>query len=258
MLVLRVTCAGLERFKETICSTLADRLAPRVIYERSDGRARRDEGLSPSVGALRGELPSGPVEVDEGGLSYRIDIERGQKTGFYIDQRDSRLRLRGLASGRRVLDLFCYTGGFAMNALKAGAARVVAVDRQQAALDTLEAQVQTNGLDAERLTTHCGDAFDYLRETRDVFDAIVIDPPPFARRKSEVNGACRGYKELLSSALTASSVGGLLMISSCSHHISAWLFQQKFIGFQWQVANLPHRLSRSFAYLVHPQNCCNT
>jgi 23S rRNA (cytosine1962-C5)-methyltransferase len=225
-LAIQVGSAGMERLKGTLVDLLQELFRPRGIYERSRTPTREEEGLSASEGVLAGEAPPDRIGVLEQGLELVVDLQRGQKTGLYLDQRPARLCVRRLAEGRRVLDLFSYSGGFSLNALKGGAASVVAVDRQGSALKLLLAGVEANRLEAERVETVRSDAFDYLRHVDDRFDLMLLDPPPFAKRKSEVQGACRGYKELHREGLRRLNPGGLLITASCSHHMDPWLFQQ--------------------------------
>jgi 23S rRNA (cytosine1962-C5)-methyltransferase len=220
--VVRPLVRGMESAMERLVAALAALQPGNAIYLKRDERAARLEGLRLPGGYLRGS-GDGRQRFREGGLELEVDIERGQKTGFYLDQRDNRLLARRLGEGRRVLNLFAYTGAFALQAAAGGALQAVSVESSPAALQTARRSAALNqALPAERLAWVEGDAFDYLESGpggRD-FDLTIVDPPPFARRRSEVPGALKGYARLNRLAMSRTAPGGLLFSFSCSSAVS--------------------------------------
>ena len=228
-LVLQVLTLGVERWKETLVALLMELLAPRGIVERSDVSVREKEGLSPQVGVLAGEAPRGSVEIVEYGVRFYVDLMRGQKTGFYLDQRENRRRIAAYAQDREVLNAFAYTGGFGIHAAVAGAAHVVHLEASEEALALARQNVALNGLSSAGHTYVVGDVFQVLREYRDAgrtFDLVVLDPPKFAHTKAQVEAACRGYKDINWLAFRILRPGGVLFTFSCSGLVSAELFQK--------------------------------
>lgn len=211
---------------------------PLGVFERSDLDVRGKEGLRPATGVLWGEAPPAEVEITETGpdgaaLRFLVDLQHGHKTGFYLDQRDSRRRVGRECAGREVLNVFSYTGGFAVHALAAGASRVVNVDASEAALELAGRNLRLNGLPAAGEDLVAGDAFQLLRRFRDdgrLFDAVILDPPKLAQKAADVDRATRGYKDLNLSALRLLRPGGLLATCSCSGLVSADLFQKIVFG----------------------------
>ncbi len=229
VLVLQSLTAGSEFWKETIANLLLDLTGLAAIYERSDADVRELEGLPSVVGALRGTIPLSPIIITEYGLKFRVDLETGHKTGFYLDQRLNRQRLRGLAGGRDVLDCFCYTGGFTVNALAGGAKSVLSVDASAEALALCRENVALNALPTDRLTALEGDVFQLLRKFRDEarsFDLVILDPPKFAPTAAQAGKAARGYKDINLLAFKLLRLGGILVTFSCSGGIDAGLFQK--------------------------------
>jgi 23S rRNA (cytosine1962-C5)-methyltransferase len=223
--VFQVLTAGMERFRADIVDIIGDMLSPAFIVERSDVSSRLDEGLAERLETVRGSVDS-PVEIRESGLAFRVDVLRGQKTGFYLDQRDSRRLIGGLAKGRRALDLFSYTGGFGVYAAAGGAAEVTLVDSSGPALDLARANMERNGFGSLPAEYFREDTFRFLNGAKKQWDMIVIDPPAFAAHKAQIEKAARGYKDLIFRALGVLAPGGILAAFSCSHHISRELFRQ--------------------------------
>lgn len=227
VLVIQTLALGIERWKETVVSELDRLLTPRGIYERNDVPVRELEGLPQQKGYLSGTFDPRLV-VEENGLKLLVDVAGGQKTGHFLDQRENRAAIRRFAQGARVLDAFCHTGGFALNAAVAGAREVVAVDASADALATAAENARLNGL-GERIRFENANAFDWLRaqERQDGhFDLIVLDPPAFAKNKTALEGAYRGYKEINLRALKMLPPGGILVTCSCSYHMTPDLFRQ--------------------------------
>jgi 23S rRNA (cytosine1962-C5)-methyltransferase len=229
VLVLQSLTAGSEFWKETIADLLIEETGLQVIYERSEADVRALEGLPPISGGLRGAIPAPTLTIRENGLKFRVDLQAGHKTGFYLDQRANRLRIRALAEGRDVLDGFCYTGGFSANALEGSAKSVLSVDSSAEALELCREHVRMNELPAERHSVMEGDIFALLRKFRDErrsFDLIVLDPPKFAPTAAQVERASRAYKDINLLAFKLLRPGGLLATFSCSGGVDAALFQK--------------------------------
>jgi 23S rRNA (cytosine1962-C5)-methyltransferase len=229
VLVLQSLTAGSEFWKDTIADILLEETGLNTIYERSDADVRELEGLQAVVGVLRGAIPRSPLTITENSLKFNVDLQSGHKTGFYLDQRQNRLRVRQLASGRDVLDCFCYTGGFTVNALKGGARSVVAVDTSAEALALGRENVALNGQQDEGVEWCEGDVFQMLRKFRDEgrsFGLIVLDPPKFAHTVAQAEKASRGYKDINLLAFKLLRADGILVTFSCSGGIDAALFQK--------------------------------
>jgi len=194
---------------------------------RPDAVALRRAGVAAEERALWGAPPAGPVAIAERGRRYLVDVRHGQKTGFYLDQRDARDLVEALAAGRRVLDAFAYTGGFAVAALRGGAAHVVAVESSESALALARENTAFAGARSE---CRAGDAFEVLRRESAGFDLVVLDPPPLARRKTDVPRAARAYKDLLLHAFRSAGPGRLVLAFACSHHVGPELFAKIAFG----------------------------
>ena len=228
-LVMQITSAGAEAWRGEILSLLEDLLAPSAIYERSDVAVRTLEGLPERVGLLSGALPPQPIRITENGLSYQVDLVGGQKTGFYLDQRDNRQKCREIAGGKSVLNCFAYTGGFTLAALAGGAESVVSIDSSAEALETARQNVALNSLPEDRCEWIVGDAFHELRTLRDKaaqFDLVILDPPKFAPTAAQARKAARGYKDINLLGFKLLKPGGTLMTYSCSGGIDAAFFQK--------------------------------
>jgi 23S rRNA (cytosine1962-C5)-methyltransferase len=229
VLVLQSLTAGSEYWKEAVADLLLELSGLNDIYERSDADVRELEGLSPRVGRLRGAIDHTSFPILESNLKFNVNIETGHKTGFYLDQRLNRLRVRGLAEGRDVLDCFCYTGGFSVNALAGGAKSVLSVDASAEALALCRENVVLNGFPIDRHQILEGDVFQCLRKFRDEgksFELIILDPPKFAPTFAQAEKAARGYKDINLLAFKLLRPGGLLVTFSCSGGVDAALFQK--------------------------------
>jgi 23S rRNA (cytosine1962-C5)-methyltransferase len=229
VLVMQSLTAGSEHWKDTLADLLLEETGLQTIYERSDADVRALEGLESRVGLLRGALSTTAFPVHENGLNFNVDLQTGHKTGFYLDQRLNRLRIRQLAEGRAVLDGFCYTGGFSVNALSGGAKSVLSVDSSAEALAMCRENVLINALPAAQHSVREGDVFQLLRRFRDEgrsFDMIILDPPKFAPTAAQAARASRGYKDINLLAFKLLARGGLLATFSCSGGVDADLFQK--------------------------------
>jgi len=241
--VVQIAVLGLEKLKEHVLSLIEELCAPRAVYERSDSPARAEEGLEPFEGWVAGhEVPE--AVIHERGRRYVVQFARSQKTGFYLDQRANRDRVQSLAQGRRLLDAFSYTGGFAVAGLRGGARNVDLVDSSEAALETARRNVELNGFgsgaggsgpggaEAQGPGTrpearfHAADAVDFLRDNPLRFDFVVLDPPAFAKKKQHVAAAARAYEGINRAVLAKLPPGSLLLTCSCSYHVDAALFQK--------------------------------
>jgi len=225
ILVLQVATLGMEKLKPKIVAWLAEKAQPRSIYEQSRLPTRREEGLPDFEGWLIG-APVEEVEIRENGLRFIVEPTGSQKTGFFLDLRMMRELVSSLAKGRRLLNCFSYTGAFSVAALAGGAASVDAVDSSPAAMDLARRNFALNGLPLEGSSFIVDDVFGFLRRAGSAYDLIILDPPAFAKKKTDVVRACRGYKDINRLALQKTAPGGLLLTFSCSHFVEAGLFQQ--------------------------------
>lgn len=227
--------AGTERWKDTLADLLLKATGTTRLYERSDSGVRGLEGLQPATGWLRGE-GSTELSITEHDWTLTLDLATGHKTGFYLDQRDNRALLARWVKHygfTRVLNCYCYTGGFTVAALAGGAAEVVSVDSSAPALERVQAHVQRNGFDAARSTALDADVNQYLRDALKAgerFDAIVLDPPKFAPTASHAERAARAYKDINRLALKLLQPGGLLLTFSCSGGVGPELFHKIVAG----------------------------
>lgn len=229
--VVQLLSAGAERWRDAIADALFALDGTACVWERSEGDARELEGLPQRAALLRGAAPPEPVSVQEHGVRYAVALQGGQKTGFYLDQRDNRRLMREIAHDAEVLDCFCYTGGFALNAAAGGARSVLAVDSSAAALDAARANASLNG--ATQIEWLEADVFQLLRKLRDQrrqFDVIVLDPPKFAPTASHAERATRAYKDINLLGFKLLKPGGVLMTYSCSGGVNADLFQKIVAG----------------------------
>jgi 23S rRNA (cytosine1962-C5)-methyltransferase len=231
--VLQLSSTGAEHWRDAIVAALAHATGAECVYERSDAEVRALEGLDPRVGVVRGRLPH-PLTVREAGLVYHVDVAGGQKTGFYLDQRDNRALVGAHARGRRVLNAFCYTGGFTLAALAGDAAHVLSIDTAADALALARDNVAANPrLDAGRAEWREADVFAELRALRNegrAYDVIVLDPPKFAPTAAHATRASRAYKDINLLGLKLLAPGGLLATFSCSGGVSVDLFQKIVAG----------------------------
>ena len=218
-LAIQINTAGMEVFRELILSTLKHLLNPSWIVEKSDENSREIEGLESRNGTLFG-TPVQNFELSENELTFLVDIEDAQKTGFYLDQRKNRSMCASyIKEGNTVLDLCCNAGGFGIYALKSGAKECVFVDVSESAIAQTKANLERNELVSESL--HVKDVFTFLKEQKykNAFDMVIIDPPSFAKTKEQAIGAKRGFKHLLMESTKAVKDGGLIGFFSCSHHV---------------------------------------
>jgi 23S rRNA (cytosine1962-C5)-methyltransferase len=256
-LVMQCLTAGMDRLKGVLTELLVENLHPASIYERSDGGTRKEEGLAGVSGMLYGrEVPDG-VEIEEDGCRFSIGVREGQKTGFYLDQRENRRFLGEVSSGKRILDCFCYTGAFSIHAARGGAKEITLVDSSREALAKAEEHFDLNGLGKTPRQLVRGDAFEVMRDLEPGYDIVILDPPPFARRKGQLLGASRGYKDLNLSAFGLLKSGGLLLTFSCSHHMSWDLFQKIVFSASVDAGRRAQLLVRMGHSVDHPIDLCH-
>ena len=231
---LQLTAAGPDKWRKAIVGALVKATGVARIYERSDSDVRGLEGLEPVTGWVHGEAPDAALSIDENGVRLGVDVVGGHKTGFYLDQRDNRLLTRDLAAGKAVLNCFCYTGGFSLQALAGGAASTLSIDSSGPALVGARANLAMNPqLDASRAEWLEADVFEALRVFRKEgrrFDLIVLDPPKFAPSAAHAERAARAYKDINLLGFRLLNPGGYLMTYSCSGGIGLELFQKIVAG----------------------------
>lgn len=238
-LVFQALSLGIDRRKHQIARVLVELLAPRGIFERSDIEIRKLEGLDEQVDVLWGEEPPDAITIEENGHSLLVDVFTGHKTGFYLDQRENRLRLEQWLEQQpnpetmTVLNTFSFTGALTVAALAGGAGRVISVDSSASALDLAKQNVAMNGFavnDEDFINVNVFDLLRDYRETGELFDVIILDPPKFARHAKQVQRASRGYKDINWLAFRLLKPGGTLWTFSCSNAINADLFQKIVFG----------------------------
>ncbi len=227
VLVVQSNAAGMARLEPVVLDALGELLSPEAIVLRNDSPARALEGLASETRVARGSL-DGPVEVHENGAVFHADLLAGQKTGWFFDQRDNRRFIAALAHDARVLDLYCFTGGFAVQAARAGAAAVLGIDRSEPALALAIEAAELNGV-SRTCSFRRGEAFAEaggLAAKDERFDIVIADPPAFAKSRKEVPAALRGYRKLARLAASVTAAGGILFVASCSFHVGAGDFAE--------------------------------
>lgn len=224
---IQILSLGMDRHKDKIIDALVELFSPKGIYERSDAEVRKKEGLPLFKGKIYGDFDT-RVVIEENGLKMIADVENGQKTGYFLDQKENRLAVRRYAKNARVLDCFCNVGGFSLNSAKGGAKEVIALDISEKALSDVRENAKLNGLE-NIVRTECGDVFEKLREYKqngEKFDLVVLDPPAFCKSANDVKNAYKGYKDINILGLKLVNKGGFLVTASCSHYMTATLFEK--------------------------------
>mgnify|MGYP005760819219 CR=1 FL=1 len=250
VLVVQSLAVGIDRGKEEILELMKkvleeDGIEIRGVYERSDVKVRRQEGMELYKGFLGPEFPT-LVEITENGVKYQVDVKDGQKTGFFLDQKYNRLAIQKLCRDARVLDCFTHTGSFALNAGFAGAREVIGVDASQLAVDQASANARLNHLE-DRVRFICEDVFELLprlEEEEEQYDVVILDPPAFTKSRSSVKNAVKGYREINLRAMKLAKDGGFLATCSCSHFMTYELFTKTIA----QAARSAHRRLRQVEY----------
>lgn len=229
-LVVQFHTLGMDRLKSQVVDALVKVFGPATIVERSDVAARRQDGLNDMpVGILYGKQPEGPVKIRENGLSFWADLTGGQKTGFFLDQRENRKEIMKYVRDKSVLNLFSYSGGFSVYALAGGAGHVTSVDVSGDAIDLCRKNLMLNGFSAERFETATMDVFDFLEKAaaeKKRYDVVIVDPPAFVKSQKNIDKALKAYSQLNQMALAVLNAGGILISSSCSHFIDGEMFKK--------------------------------
>lgn len=224
VLVLQISHPGIETLKELIIQNLISTCNPRAIIEKSTSFLRKKEGLNETRCHIWGEDLK-IVEVLENGLSYSIDLYEGQKTGFFLDQRESRKMIAELSNGKRVLNCFAYTGGFSIAALSGNAQHVDSVEISAKCQSKVDTNIQLNKLDESKHRFICGDVFDFLKTCSWDYDIVILDPPAFVKKREDIAQAFRAYKDINAQAMRNMLPNSLLLTCSCSYHVEEELFQ---------------------------------
>ncbi len=227
-LIIQLTSLAVAHRREALIELLNEKLSPRGIWLRTEKGIRAAEGLTIKDGLLSGEEPPRPMFVEENGIQFGVDVVQGQKTGLFLDQRENRQAVARYVTGRRVLDMFCYTGGFSLAAAKLGNAKeIIGIDSSETAITTAKANAELNEV-VDRLHFEKADAFTKLEQLSGAgerFDAVILDPPKMARNRSGLNKAMRGYHSLNQLAISVLNANGILVTCSCSGHVSRELFE---------------------------------
>jgi 23S rRNA (cytosine1962-C5)-methyltransferase len=225
ILVIQIATLGMEKLKKEIIDILVKELKPKGIYEKSDSFSRREEGMAIFEGNIYGQIDE-QIKILENNHKFIVDLKNGQKTGFYFDQREMRKLVGSLAKGKKVLNCFSYTGGFSVYAMKGGAIQVDSIDVSKKAIKILQENFKLNKLDTKKNNFYIGDVFEFLHNEKLNHNFIILDPPAFCKKRSEVMNACRGYKDINRLAIEKSLPGSLLLTCSCSYFVDEKLFQQ--------------------------------
>lgn len=252
-LVMSIGTAGVERWRETLIALLAERIKPDAIYERSEGRSRQLEGLSDRIGPAVGEAPP-PALIRENALRFEVDLIAGQKTGFFLDQRVNRQIVGSLSRDAAVLNCFSYTGAFSVYAARGGAGRVVSVEASAAANEIACRNLRANGFSPEQHPVVTANCFEYLRETEESFDLIILDPPAFAKSRKDVERSAKGYKEINLQAARRLRDGGMVATFSCSNPIETEYFEKIVLSAVRDAGKTAQLLSPLGAGPDHPVN----
>lgn len=224
ILVLQISSLGIERLKPLLLELLQELLQPRLILERSGGASRKEEKLPPASGILSGSGPT-QVQIQEHGVHFEVNVAEGQKTGFFLDQRENRQLIAALAAGKRLLNCFSYTGGFSVHAALQGA-QTTSVEISEAAQAQAQTNFRLNGLDPAAHRFETANVFDYLRTIQPEYDVLILDPPAFVKQRKHLQQASRAYQDINRLAMRNSKPNGLLLTCSCSHYMDWELFQK--------------------------------
>lgn len=255
VLVMQCLSLGIERNKQRIVNCLVKVFNPKGIYERSDVAVRAKEGLPECVGTLYGEVPD-KITITENGIKMSVDVKNGQKTGYFLDQKENRFAIRRYCHGKSVLDCFCNSGGFSMNAALY-AKGVLAVDISQRAIDNVNENAKLNGF--SNVNTLCDDVFDALRRFKaegNKFDVVILDPPAFCKSLAEVKDAYRGYKDINVLGMKLVNHGGFLVSASCSHYMTLPLFEKMLVQASKESGRIVRTLEIKSQAIDHPSLLC--
>jgi 23S rRNA (cytosine1962-C5)-methyltransferase len=227
VIVLQIATLGMDRLKEQVVRHIVDFYGEKIscIYERSNMASRKREGIDNFEGLVYGKEKT-HVNVVENGIKFNVDILKGQKTGLFLDMREMRKLVMGVSAGKKVLNCFCYTGGFSLYALKGGAKKVDSIDISEDAIRAAEENIKLNGYNTAGNKLMAGDVFDLLRKDPLDYDLVILDPPAFAKKRNDVENAKRGYLEINKTSLSKMPPQSLLLTCSCSYHIDETTFER--------------------------------
>jgi 23S rRNA (cytosine1962-C5)-methyltransferase len=255
--VLQVSTLGMQQFLPLIVDWIIKKFSPKSIYEKSLLPSRKDEGLQDEQRTLFGEVPANSLEIRENGLDFYVSVLHGQKTGFFLDHRETREQVRSLSNDKKVLNCFAYTGGFSIYAAAGGAKAVDSVDISAAAVQMAERNMQLNGLTSSVHHFFAADVFDFLRNQPLDYNLVILDPPAFAKRQKDVVSACRGYKDINRLAMEKMPKDSILLTSSCSYHVDEKLFQTVVFQAAIEAKRIVKIIGRHRAASDHPINICH-
>jgi 23S rRNA (cytosine1962-C5)-methyltransferase len=250
LLVVQLFSAGIEQRKQMVLDALIEVFQPRCVIARNDFAAREQEGLEQEREVWLGEVPE-PQWMEQDGIRFWVDTWSGQKTGFFFDQRDNRAALQAYVADKSVLDAFSFTGGFALYAAKAGARSVLAVDSSPEAVKMAEGNFEENGLE-KRCTVRQADVFEFLKQSPDSYDVVVLDPPALVKRKALLREGLRGYRKLNQRAMAKVASGGILVTCSCSYHVSEAEFRAQLVQAACRAGREIHLLESRIQSRDHP------
>jgi 23S rRNA (cytosine1962-C5)-methyltransferase len=255
-LCMQISTKGMERLRADLIAILTKIFKPTALYEKSAIPSRKEEGLGDFKALHYGTLPA-EIKIKENGLFFFVSIEEGQKTGFFLDQREMRKEIRHLARGKRVLNAFSYTGGFTVSAAAGGAVSVDSVDVSEKALNHGERNLELNRLSFIPCHFFQEDVFQFLREKSLPYDLVILDPPAFVKRQKDLIQGCRGYKDINRLAMLKMPPKSFLLTSSCSYYVDESLFQKVIFQAATEAGRMAKIIGRHKLAPDHPVNLCH-
>ena len=252
-LVVQTGALGMRKLLPFFLEQLKERFPLQGIYDKSSESVLKEEGIDPQENTLWGNIPD-LVEIKEEGIRFNVSIKRGQKTGFFLDQREMRKQVSELSKGKQVLNAFCYTGGFTLAALKGGAHHVDSVDVSASALEMCKQNILLNGYEASRNQCYQEDVFEFLTMRLCDYDLLILDPPAFAKKKKDIPSAIKGYKKIFEMAMRKMPSPSLLLVSSCSYYISEEIFEYILRDAALEAKRSARIIGRHRLALDHPIN----
>ncbi|MFI0434682.1 MAG: class I SAM-dependent rRNA methyltransferase [Parachlamydiaceae bacterium] len=256
VVVLQSSTKGIDLLKPWLINWIEVHLKPRTIYEKSLLPSRKEEGLQEVQGYLKGDqVPH--VSFKENGLHFSMNVEKSQKTGFFLDHREMREWIKLLAKGKRVLNAFSYTGGFTVYALAGQAKTVDSVDISEDAIEAAKKNLLLNEQNPDEQRFFCADVFQFLREKDLPYDLVILDPPAFAKKQKDIIAACRGYKDINRLAMQKMPSQSLLLTCSCSHYVDEELFQKVLFQAAVEARRQVRIVGRHRLAPDHPINLCH-
>ena len=256
LLVMQLSTLGMDKLRPFLVETLLKVFQPSVLYEKSITSSRKEEGL-PEFRKFHHGHPQAEVEVLENGLRFLVQIEEGQKTGFFLDHREMRQKIRPLVKGKKVLNCFSYTGGFSVYAAAGKAAGIDSIDISEKAIEYAAKNMALNGFTGEPYRFIAADLFKYLRENPVDYDFVILDPPAFAKRRKDLVQACRGYKDINRLAMKNMPSQSFLLTSSCSYYVDEVLFQQVIFQASREAGRMVKIIGKHQLAADHPVNLCH-